>query len=58
VPSSAIVSIFESMPGSVHGNVLGILMSLLGVYLGVSGELTLQGIVTQAGSVSSNAIGS
>jgi len=31
VPSSAIVSVLESMPGSVHEHVLGVLMSVLGV---------------------------
>ena len=36
MPSSAIMSILESMPGSVHENVLGVLISVLGV----SRELT------------------
>jgi hypothetical protein len=36
VPSSAIGSILESMPGSVLANVLGVLGSVLGVYLGAS----------------------
>jgi len=36
VPSSAIESVLESMPRSVHENVLGVLMSVLGMYLGVS----------------------
>ena len=31
MPSSAIVSVLESMPGSVHENVLGVLMRVLGV---------------------------
>jgi len=36
VPSSATGSVLESMPGSVLENVLGILGSVLGVYLGAS----------------------
>jgi len=36
VPSSEIESVLESIPGSVHENVLGVLMSVLRVYLGVS----------------------
>jgi hypothetical protein len=44
VPSSAIRSVCESMPGSVLENVLG-------VYLGASCELTWERIVKQAGSV-------
>jgi hypothetical protein len=41
VPSSAIGSVLESMPGSVLEIVFrGVLGSVLGVYLGVSGELT------------------
>jgi len=51
VPSSAIRSVFESMPGSV-------LEIVLGVYLGASCELTWERIVKQAGGVSSSAIGS
>jgi hypothetical protein len=51
VPSSAIGSVLESMPGSVLENVLG-------VYLGASCELTWESIVKQAGSVPSSAIGS
>jgi len=35
VPSCAIVRVLESMHGSVHENVLGVPMSILGVYLGV-----------------------
>ena len=35
-PSSAIRSVLESMPGSVLENVLGVLGSVLGVYLGAS----------------------
>jgi hypothetical protein len=31
VPSSAIVSVLESMPGSIHENVLGVLMQVLGL---------------------------
>ena len=50
VPSSAIGSVLESMPGGVHGSVLG-------VYLGASCERTWEGIVKQAWSVSSSAIG-
>jgi len=34
MPSSAFGSILESMPGIVHENVLGVLESVLGVYLG------------------------
>ena len=44
MPSSAIRSVFESMPGSVLENVLG-------VYLGASCKLTWERIVKQAGSV-------
>ena len=44
MPSSAIRSIFESMPGSVLENVLA-------VYLGASCELTWERIFKQAGSV-------
>jgi len=36
VPSSAIGSVLESMPGSVLENILGVLGSILGVYLGAS----------------------
>jgi len=36
VPSSAIRSVLESMPGSVLENVLGVLGSVLRVYLGAS----------------------
>jgi hypothetical protein len=36
VPSSAIRSVLESMPGSVLENILGVLGSVLGVYLGAS----------------------
>ena len=36
MPSSASGSVLESMPGSVHENVLGVLGSVLGVYLGMS----------------------
>ena len=37
VPSSAIGSILEIMPGRVHENILGgVFGSVIGVYLGVS----------------------
>ena len=36
MPSSAIGSVLESMPGSVLENILGVLGSILGVYLGAS----------------------
>ena len=36
MPSNAFGSVLESMPGSVHENVLGVLGGVLGVYLGVS----------------------
>ena len=44
VPSSAIRSVLETMPGSILEN-------LLGVYLGASCKLTSERIVMQAGSV-------
>jgi hypothetical protein len=53
VSSSAIGSVLESILGSVLENILGgEHVSVLGVYLGVSYELTWERIVKQAGSVS------
>jgi len=36
------VSVLESMPGSVHENVLGVLRSVLRVYLGVCHRVQLK----------------
>ena len=52
MPSSAIGSVQESMPGSVLENVLGgVLGSVLGVYLGAYSECTWEHLESLLGSV-------